>query len=210
MLEPRRSPAEIRILGAVLQGWPCHLVMADVLGDVYRWRADVVGAAANGIGGRGRPRTGPDPARSPAIRAGAGRRVGGDVGRTNPLGRLRGHQRRRRAHLATYRRHRDRPRNVPGGRHHPATLWQAQSGKIQQLARSTAGQLVRSSSSDDGETWSPAVLSGVPNNNSGISACRVDGTVYLAHNPVSGDWAARAPLILSRSDDDGATWRPPG
>jgi predicted neuraminidase len=88
------------------------------------------------------------------------------------------------------------------------TLWQAQSGRIQLLARSTAGQLVRSSSSDDGETWSPGALSGVPNNNSGISACRVDGTVYLAHNPVSGDWAVRAPLILSRSDDDGATWQP--
>ena len=87
------------------------------------------------------------------------------------------------------------------------TLWQAQSGKIQLLARSTAGQLVRSTSSDDGETWSPAELSGVPNNNSGISACRIDGTVYLAHNPVSGDWAMRAPLILSRSDDDGATWQ---
>ena len=32
--------------------------------------------------------------------------------------------------------------------------------------------------------------------------------MYLAHNPVSGDWAMRAPLIVSRSDDDGGTWRP--
>ena len=52
------------------------------------------------------------------------------------------------------------------------------------------------------------MLSGVPNNNSGISACALDGTVYLAHNPASGDWVARAPLIVSRSRDDGATWQP--
>ena len=88
------------------------------------------------------------------------------------------------------------------------TLWQTPGGDIHLLARSTAGQLVQSSSRDDGRTWSPGVLSGVPNNNSAISACTLDGAVYLAHNPTSGDWAARAPLVLSRSRDDGATWLP--
>jgi predicted neuraminidase len=88
------------------------------------------------------------------------------------------------------------------------TLWQSPSGDTHLLARSTAGQLVRSSSSDDGRTWSPGVLSGILNNNSGVCACGLDGTVYLAHNPVSGDWAARTPLIVSRSWDDGANWQP--
>ena len=34
----------------------------------------------------------------------------------------------------------------------------------------------------------------------------LDGRVFLAHNPVSGNWASRAPLVVSVSDDDGDTW----
>ncbi|RKN26140.1 sialidase family protein [Micromonospora musae] len=87
-------------------------------------------------------------------------------------------------------------------------LWRAGTGQIRLLARSTAGRLVSSRSDDDGETWSAGVLSDVPNNNSGISLCTRDGTVYLAHNPTSGDWASRAPLLISSSTDDGTTWEP--
>ncbi|MEU4482982.1 sialidase family protein [Micromonospora sp. NPDC023966] len=85
-------------------------------------------------------------------------------------------------------------------------LWQASSGQVRLLARSTAGRLVYSSSDDNGESWSAGVLSSVANNNSGVSACAVGETVYLAHNPASGNWASRAPLLISRSTDDGASW----
>ncbi|MEU4678950.1 sialidase family protein [Micromonospora sp. NPDC023737] len=87
-------------------------------------------------------------------------------------------------------------------------LWQAATGQVRLLARSTAGRLVFSCSDDDGETWSAGVMSNVPNNNSGISICTRGDTVYLAHNPTSGDWASRAPLLISASTDDGATWEP--
>jgi predicted neuraminidase len=47
----------------------------------------------------------------------------------------------------------------------------------------------------------------VPNNNSGIDLARLrDGTLALAFNPVSGDWAARTPLRLALSFDNGDTW----
>lgn len=88
------------------------------------------------------------------------------------------------------------------------TLWQTSTGQVRLLARSTAGRLVSSSSTDDGGTWSAGVLSSIPNNNSGVSVCAVDETVYLAHNPTSGNWASRAPLLVSRSTDDGASWQP--
>ncbi|WDZ83362.1 exo-alpha-sialidase [Micromonospora cathayae] len=87
-------------------------------------------------------------------------------------------------------------------------LWQNRDGTVRLLARSTAGRLVTASSTDDGETWTPGVLGAVPNNNSGVAVCADDRTVYLAHNPTVGDWASRAPLVVSSSTDDGATWRP--
>ncbi|BCL17945.1 sialidase family protein [Micromonospora sagamiensis] len=88
------------------------------------------------------------------------------------------------------------------------TLWSTGTGEVRLLARSTAGRLVASTSTDDGETWSPGALSVVPNNNSGVSACADGRTVHLAHNPTTGDWASRAPLVVSVSTDDGDTWRP--
>jgi predicted neuraminidase len=87
------------------------------------------------------------------------------------------------------------------------TLWQSADGAVHLLARSTAGHLVSSVSHDDGDTWAPGTLSTVPNNNSGVSACAVADLVYLAHNPVSGDWAPRAPLTVSVSADQGRTWQ---
>jgi predicted neuraminidase len=88
------------------------------------------------------------------------------------------------------------------------TLWQGRDGTVRMLARSTCGYLVASSSVDGGLSWIPGRPSSVPNNNSGISACAADRAVFLAHNPVSGDWAPRAPLVISVSEDDGDTWVP--
>ena len=88
------------------------------------------------------------------------------------------------------------------------TLWQGEHGAVHLLARSTCGYLVASTSADEGLSWGPGRPSSIPNNNSGVSACTADGAVFLAHNPVSGDWASRAPLFVSVSEDDGDTWRP--
>ena len=66
-------------------------------------------------------------------------------------------------------------------------------------------QMIRST--DDGETWCPAYSAGLPNNNSGIDLVRLaDGRILLCLNPVSGNWAARSPLALCVSQDDGATF----
>ena len=57
--------------------------------------------------------------------------------------------------------------------------------------------------------WSIASCTGLPNNNSGIDLVRLDdGRIVLCLNPVSGDWAARTPLWLYVSQDDGSTFSP--
>ena len=89
------------------------------------------------------------------------------------------------------------------------TLWQSADGAVHALMRSSEGHILRSDSFDDGETWLPAYLTDLPNNNSGIDLGRLDdGTLVLAYNPVSGDWAARTPLALYISHDDGASFGP--
>jgi len=108
----------------------------------------------------------------------------------------------------------NRPENPCGG--YPVqgkgviqpTLWQDDSGLVHMLLRSTEGFILRSTSADEGETWSPAVSSGLPNNNSGIDLTRLDdGCIALVMNPVSGNWAERSPLSLYISRDNGETFR---
>ncbi|BCJ60312.1 sialidase family protein [Micromonospora endophytica] len=96
----------------------------------------------------------------------------------------------------------------PGAGAIQPALWQTPAGDLRLLARSTAGRLVAASSVDDGETWTPGVLSSVPNNNSGIAVARLGTTLYLAHNPTTGDWASRAPLVVSASTDEGENFTP--
>lgn len=87
------------------------------------------------------------------------------------------------------------------------TLWQSPDGGVHMLLRSTEGVILRSDSSDEGRTWCPAYGTGLPNNNSGIDLARLDdGRLALAMNPVSGNGAARTPLTLCISCDDGASF----
>lgn len=85
---------------------------------------------------------------------------------------------------------------------------------VRALLRSSEGVAYTSSSADAGRSWTPAVPTPLPNNNSGLAALAVAGDdvtpggVLLAHNPTSGDWAARCPLVLSWSDGDpSGPWR---
>ena len=87
------------------------------------------------------------------------------------------------------------------------TLWESKPGHVHMLLRSTAGWIFRSDSTDGGKTWCEAYSLDLPNNNSGIDLVKMcDGTLVLVHNPVAGNWAARTPLIVSTSTDNGETW----
>ncbi|WP_199617375.1 sialidase family protein [Paenibacillus alkalitolerans] len=86
-------------------------------------------------------------------------------------------------------------------------LWESGDGQVHMLLRSTEGYIYRSDSADSGRTWSPAVRTTVPNNNSGIDLAQLkDGTLALVYNPVSGDGGARTPLALALSHDNGSNW----
>jgi predicted neuraminidase len=87
-------------------------------------------------------------------------------------------------------------------------LWESAPGHVHMLMRSTCGRICRSDSCDGGRTWSAVVPTELPNNNSGIDLARlVDGRLVLACNPVAGNWAARTPLALLVSGDNGTSWR---
>ena len=83
------------------------------------------------------------------------------------------------------------------------TLWESAPGKVHALLRTTAGCIFRSDSEDGGRTWCMAYPTPLPNNNSGIDLVDADGTLYLVMNPVSGNWAARTPIVVMRSTDGG-------
>jgi len=87
------------------------------------------------------------------------------------------------------------------------TLWESAPGVVHLLVRSTDGKIYRSDSNDYGRTWCDLYATTMPNNNSGIDVVRLaEGTLVLAYNPVSGNWASRALLNLAVSYDNGFTW----
>ena len=87
------------------------------------------------------------------------------------------------------------------------TLWQEDDGSVHALLRTSAGQVFRSDSCDGGRTWCMAYPLNVPNNNSGIDVARAaDGRLFLACNPVSGDFVERTPLCILVSTDHGKTF----
>ena len=83
------------------------------------------------------------------------------------------------------------------------TLWESQPGHVHALLRTSAGRIYRSDSLDSGNTWCMAYQTNLPNNNSGIDLVNVNGVLYLVMNPVTGDWAARTPIVVMRSTDNG-------
>jgi predicted neuraminidase len=86
-------------------------------------------------------------------------------------------------------------------------LW-AEEDRVYLLARSSEGSAYRSVSTDAGRTWSPAVGSNLPNNNSGLDVSRLpSGNLVCVHNPVALPWGPRCPLVISVSKDNAVTWR---
>ena len=89
-----------------------------------------------------------------------------------------------------------------------ATLWEYKPNHVRSLLRTAGGVIGRSDSTDGGKTWSTLVSSGLPNNNSGIDALRLeDGRVLLVYNPTAENWGSRSPLNLAISNDNGMTWK---
>lgn len=87
------------------------------------------------------------------------------------------------------------------------TLWQDDEGVVHMYTRSTEGFIYHSESYDGGRTWSEALPTSMPNNNSGIDLTRLDdGRLVLVYNPISGNWGRRSPLVFSISEDNGKTW----
>ena len=85
-------------------------------------------------------------------------------------------------------------------------LWEDDGG-IHALMRSGEGKIYRSDSADEGETWTPAIPTSLPNNNSGIDVIRLDcGILLLVSNPVGESFGPRTPLTVSASPDGGITW----
>jgi predicted neuraminidase len=96
---------------------------------------------------------------------------------------------------------------LTGAGHIQPALWWGRSGPVA-LLRSSEGCAYRSTSPDGGRTWTPAVPTALPNNNSGLCAVALpSGRVACVHNPSSQDWGSRCPLVVSVSDDEGLTWR---
>lgn len=87
------------------------------------------------------------------------------------------------------------------------SLFTSGGESVHALLRSTADRIYRSDSRDAGRTWSAARATDVPHNNSGLDAVRLQsGTLALACNPVAGNRAARSPLSILFSMDEGQSW----
>lgn len=87
------------------------------------------------------------------------------------------------------------------------TFWESSPANVHALIRTSHGYIARSDSSDSGRNWTKQYDSGLPNNNSGIDALRLeDGRVLLIYNPVAEDWGPRTPLNLAVSADNGDSW----
>lgn len=87
------------------------------------------------------------------------------------------------------------------------TLWESEAGHVHMLLRSTEGHIYRSDSTDDGKSWSDALPTSMPNNNSGIDLVRTEnGRLFLVCNPIAKNWGERTPITLFTSSDNGRSF----
>lgn len=101
-----------------------------------------------------------------------------------------------------------RPNKKPAGlvKMIQPTLWEDCDGIFHALMRSDKG-FVYYSESADGISWSKAVPTDIPNNNSGLDCVRTqDGRIWLVCNPVGENWGERSPLVLMKSEDNGRSF----
>jgi len=101
------------------------------------------------------------------------------------------------------------------GRVH-ANIIETKPGRLVALFRSRfADCIYRSVSEDNGETWTPPVRTNLRNNNSSISAVKLQsGSIALIYNDVSFNsdvsrtvWPnQRCPVTIALSEDGGETW----
>ena len=85
-------------------------------------------------------------------------------------------------------------------------IWQ-DKGRLHMYMRSTEGYIYSSVSDDEGKHWTDPQPTELYNNNSGFDVIRVPGgRLFLACNPVRGNWGARTPLALFMGREDGSRW----
>ena len=85
-------------------------------------------------------------------------------------------------------------------------IWQ-ELGRLHMYMRSTEGYIYSSVSDDEGKHWTDPQPTELYNNNSGFDVIRVPGgRLFLACNPVRGNWGARTPLALFMGREDGSRW----
>ena len=85
-------------------------------------------------------------------------------------------------------------------------IWQ-ELGRLHMYMRSTEGYIYSSVSEDEGKHWTDPQPTELYNNNSGFDVIRVPGgRLFLACNPVRGNWGARTPLALFMGREDGSRW----
>jgi predicted neuraminidase len=86
------------------------------------------------------------------------------------------------------------------------TLFEMKDGRVVMCCRSrNIGLICRSESKDNGETWTPAERTELPNPGSGIDLVRTgEGPIFLVYNHSA---RSRYPLNLGRSADEAKTWK---
>ena len=85
-------------------------------------------------------------------------------------------------------------------------IWQ-DKGRLHMYMRSTEGYIYSSVSDDEGKHWTEPQPTELYNNNSGFDVIRTPGgRLFMACNPVRGNWGARTPLALFMGREDGSRW----